>query len=59
MDQRLKIENCILRQVRSHDHAVSARASQSDGQDSSVRHLTSGSWEVSEILAYDERTRSV
>lgn len=59
MDQRLKVENSILRHVRSHDHAVSARASQSEGQEGSVRHLTSGSWEVSQILAYDERTHSV
>ncbi|KAM9851152.1 inactive dipeptidyl peptidase 10-like [Aulostomus maculatus] len=32
---------------------------QSEGQEVSLRHLTSGSWEVSQILAYDESTNSV
>ncbi|KAE8299536.1 Inactive dipeptidyl peptidase 10 Dipeptidyl peptidase IV-related protein 3 [Larimichthys crocea] len=34
-------------------------SNQSEGQEVNVRHLTSGSWEVSQILAYDERTNSV
>lgn len=33
--------------------------SQSDGGEGSVRHLTSGSWEVTQLLAYDESTSSV
>lgn len=35
--------------------------SQSDGQGQGVnlRHLTSGSWEVIQILAYDESAHSV
>lgn len=32
---------------------------QSEGQGGGVRHLTSGSWEVSQILAYDEMAQSV
>ncbi|KAM9347061.1 inactive dipeptidyl peptidase 10-like [Symphorus nematophorus] len=31
----------------------------SEGQEVNIRHLTSGSWEVSQILAYDESTNSV
>ncbi|XP_051260372.1 inactive dipeptidyl peptidase 10-like isoform X1 [Dicentrarchus labrax] len=31
----------------------------SEGQEVDVRHLTSGSWEVFQILAYDESTNSV
>ncbi|KAM7380904.1 hypothetical protein PAMP_004174 [Pampus punctatissimus] len=34
-------------------------SNQSKGQEVNVRHLTSGSWEVSQILAYDESTNSV
>uniref|UniRef100_A0A668UTM2 Dipeptidyl-peptidase 10 (inactive) n=1 Tax=Oreochromis aureus TaxID=47969 RepID=A0A668UTM2_OREAU len=34
-------------------------SNQSDGQEVNMRHLTSGSWEVSQILAYDEGTNSV
>ncbi|XP_022596984.1 inactive dipeptidyl peptidase 10-like [Seriola dumerili] len=34
-------------------------SNQSEGQEGSMRHLTSGSWEVSQILAYDETTNSV
>ncbi|KAM7407887.1 hypothetical protein PAMA_003580 [Pampus argenteus] len=34
-------------------------SNQSEGQEVSVRHLTSGSWEVSQILAYDESSDSV
>ncbi|KAI3356568.1 hypothetical protein L3Q82_017769, partial [Scortum barcoo] len=34
-------------------------SNQSEGQDVNLRHLTSGSWEVSNILAYDESTNSV
>nr|XP_046259544.1 inactive dipeptidyl peptidase 10-like [Scatophagus argus] len=34
-------------------------SSPSEGQEGSVRHLTSGSWEVSQILAFDENTNSV
>lgn len=33
--------------------------SQSDGGEGSVRHLTSGSWEVTRLLAYDESISSV
>lgn len=33
--------------------------SQSDGGEGSVRHLTSGSWEVTQLLAYDESISSV
>ncbi|XP_044072621.1 inactive dipeptidyl peptidase 10-like isoform X3 [Siniperca chuatsi] len=32
---------------------------QSEGQEVNFRHLTSGSWEVSQILAYDESTDSI
>ncbi|KAF3695169.1 Inactive dipeptidyl peptidase 10 Dipeptidyl peptidase IV-related protein 3 [Channa argus] len=31
----------------------------SEGQEVNIRHLTSGSWEVSQILAYDEGNNSV
>ncbi|XP_033473242.2 inactive dipeptidyl peptidase 10-like [Epinephelus lanceolatus] len=34
-------------------------SNQSEGQEVNLRHLTSGSWEVSQILAYDESTNSV
>ncbi|XP_041663100.1 inactive dipeptidyl peptidase 10-like [Cheilinus undulatus] len=34
-------------------------SNQSDSQEFNLRHLTSGSWEVSQILAYDENTNSV
>ncbi|XP_037645724.1 inactive dipeptidyl peptidase 10-like [Sebastes umbrosus] len=34
-------------------------SNQSEGQEVNVRHLTSGSWEVFQILAYDESTNSV
>uniref|UniRef100_A0A3P9C717 Inactive dipeptidyl peptidase 10 n=1 Tax=Maylandia zebra TaxID=106582 RepID=A0A3P9C717_9CICH len=34
-------------------------SNQSDSQEVNMRHLTSGSWEVSQILAYDEGTNSV
>ncbi|XP_071328756.1 inactive dipeptidyl peptidase 10-like [Trachinotus anak] len=34
-------------------------SNQSEGQEVNLRHLTSGSWEVSQILAYDETTNSV
>ncbi|XP_047456351.1 inactive dipeptidyl peptidase 10-like [Mugil cephalus] len=34
-------------------------SNQSDGQEVNLRHLTSGSWEVSQILAYDESTNSI
>ncbi|XP_029968486.1 inactive dipeptidyl peptidase 10 [Salarias fasciatus] len=34
-------------------------SNQSDGQEVNIRHLTSGSWEVSQILGYDESTNSV
>uniref|UniRef100_A0A8C9ZZ65 Dipeptidyl-peptidase 10 (Non-functional) n=1 Tax=Sander lucioperca TaxID=283035 RepID=A0A8C9ZZ65_SANLU len=34
-------------------------SNQSDGQEVNLRHLTSGSWEVSTILAYDESTNSL
>ncbi|XP_042350543.1 inactive dipeptidyl peptidase 10-like [Plectropomus leopardus] len=34
-------------------------SNQSEGQEVNIRHLTSGSWEVSQILAYDESTNSV
>ncbi|KAF3842711.1 hypothetical protein F7725_001560 [Dissostichus mawsoni] len=34
-------------------------SNQSEGQEVNLRHLTSGSWEVSHILAYDENTHSV
>ncbi|XP_069554833.1 inactive dipeptidyl peptidase 10-like [Brachyistius frenatus] len=34
-------------------------SNQSEGQEVNLRHLTSGSWEVSEILAYDEGTNLV
>ncbi|XP_010795582.1 inactive dipeptidyl peptidase 10-like, partial [Notothenia coriiceps] len=34
-------------------------SNQSEGQEVNLRHLTSGSWEVSHILAYDENTYSV
>ncbi|KAK2839438.1 hypothetical protein Q5P01_013178 [Channa striata] len=34
-------------------------SNQSEGQEVNVRHLTSGSWDVSQILAYDERNNSV
>ncbi|XP_040913929.1 inactive dipeptidyl peptidase 10-like [Toxotes jaculatrix] len=34
-------------------------SNQSEGQEVNIRHLTSGSWEVSQILAYDENTSSV
>ncbi|XP_058478976.1 inactive dipeptidyl peptidase 10-like [Solea solea] len=30
-----------------------------EGQEVSLRHLTSGSWEVSEILAYDKTTKTI
>lgn len=35
--------------------------SQSDdqGREVNLRHLTSGGWEVTQILAHDENTRSV
>lgn len=34
-------------------------SSKSEGRGSGVRHLTSGSWEVTQVLAYDEEARSV
>ncbi|XP_040004697.1 inactive dipeptidyl peptidase 10-like [Xiphias gladius] len=34
-------------------------SNQSEGQEVNLRHLTSGSWEVSQILAYDETTNSL
>ncbi|KAK2906380.1 hypothetical protein Q8A73_010323 [Channa argus] len=34
-------------------------SNQSEGQEVNIRHLTSGSWEVSQILAYDEGNNSV
>eukprot|EP00066_Takifugu_rubripes_P022706 XP_011611972.1 PREDICTED: inactive dipeptidyl peptidase 10-like [Takifugu rubripes] len=34
-------------------------SSQSDGREGNIRHLTSGSWEVSQLLAYDESINSV
>ncbi|XP_026152292.1 inactive dipeptidyl peptidase 10-like [Mastacembelus armatus] len=34
-------------------------SNQSEGQEVNLRHLTSGSWEVCQILAYDENTNSV
>uniref|UniRef100_A0A3B5BIP1 Inactive dipeptidyl peptidase 10-like n=1 Tax=Stegastes partitus TaxID=144197 RepID=A0A3B5BIP1_9TELE len=34
-------------------------SNQSEGQEVTLRHLTSGSWEVSQILAYDEITSQV
>ncbi|XP_078142321.1 inactive dipeptidyl peptidase 10-like [Centroberyx gerrardi] len=34
-------------------------SNQSHGQEVNLRHLTSGSWEVSQILAYDQSTNSV
>ncbi|XP_056145090.1 inactive dipeptidyl peptidase 10-like [Lampris incognitus] len=34
-------------------------SSQSQGQEVNLRHLTSGSWEVSRVLAYDQSTNSV
>ncbi|XP_060909965.1 inactive dipeptidyl peptidase 10-like [Labrus mixtus] len=34
-------------------------SNQSESQEVNLRHLTSGSWEVSQILAYDESTNSV
>ncbi|XP_044072620.1 inactive dipeptidyl peptidase 10-like isoform X2 [Siniperca chuatsi] len=34
-------------------------SNQSEGQEVNFRHLTSGSWEVSQILAYDESTDSI
>lgn len=45
----------------SHDNSVLfySSSSKSEGRGAGVRHLTSGSWEVSQILAYDEGARSV
>uniref|UniRef100_A0A8D3D2D2 Inactive dipeptidyl peptidase 10-like n=1 Tax=Scophthalmus maximus TaxID=52904 RepID=A0A8D3D2D2_SCOMX len=34
-------------------------SNQSEGEEVNLRHLTSGSWEVSQILAYDETNNSV
>uniref|UniRef100_A0A4W6FRF4 Dipeptidyl-peptidase 10 (inactive) n=1 Tax=Lates calcarifer TaxID=8187 RepID=A0A4W6FRF4_LATCA len=34
-------------------------SNQSEGQEVNLRHLTSGSWEVTQILAYDESANSV
>ncbi|KAM6954818.1 inactive dipeptidyl peptidase 10-like [Lycodopsis pacificus] len=34
-------------------------SNQSEGEEVNLRHLTSGSWEVSRILAYDESTNSL
>ncbi|TNN53558.1 Inactive dipeptidyl peptidase 10 [Liparis tanakae] len=34
-------------------------SNQSEGQEVNLRHLTSGSWEVSHIVAYDESTNSL
>uniref|UniRef100_UPI0037E8AFD8 inactive dipeptidyl peptidase 10-like n=1 Tax=Semicossyphus pulcher TaxID=241346 RepID=UPI0037E8AFD8 len=34
-------------------------SNKSEGQEVNLRHLTSGSWEVTHILAYDEKTNSV
>ncbi|TWW80310.1 Inactive dipeptidyl peptidase 10 [Takifugu flavidus] len=40
----------------SHITMISNR---SDGREGNIRHLTSGSWEVSQLLAYDESINSV
>ncbi|XP_070694436.1 inactive dipeptidyl peptidase 10-like [Pempheris klunzingeri] len=38
---------------------ITTISNQSEGQEANVRHLTSGSWEVTHILAYDESTNSL
>ncbi|XP_034550115.1 inactive dipeptidyl peptidase 10-like isoform X1 [Notolabrus celidotus] len=38
---------------------ITVISNQSEVHDVNLRHLTSGSWEVSQILAYDEKTNSV
>ncbi|XP_075886811.1 inactive dipeptidyl peptidase 10-like [Nelusetta ayraudi] len=49
--------------LKQGDHGtfnhITMISNQSEGRGGGVRHLTSGSWEVSQILAYDEGARSV
>ncbi|XP_051814855.1 inactive dipeptidyl peptidase 10-like isoform X2 [Acanthochromis polyacanthus] len=53
----------ITMPLKHSDHGtfnhITMISNQSEGQEVTLRHLTSGSWEVSQILAYDENTNSL